>query len=116
MTFLAPRGSHLDWDMQKTLAPKLVSFPPLPLDTDAHTQHSSPPGTYVFIRRLVGADQVRVETREADNRPDGEEAHHGLQHSGLESRSRTGKAGGLSGCPRSQDDKRFGRETPTDTP
>lgn len=38
------------------------------------------PGTYVFIRGLVGADQVRVETREPHDGPDGEEADHGLQH------------------------------------
>lgn len=44
------------------------------------------PGTYIFIRRLVGADQVRVETREPHDRPDREEAHHGLQHGDPESR------------------------------
>lgn len=46
-----------------------------------------PPGTYIFIRRLVGADQVRVEAREPDDGPDGEEAYHGLQHGDLESRT-----------------------------
>lgn len=32
-TLLALRGSHLEWDVQKALVPKLF-FPPQPLDTD----------------------------------------------------------------------------------
>ena len=50
-----------------------------------------PTGTYVFIRGLVGAYQVGVETREPHDGPDGEEADHGLQHS---ARSQGGELAG----------------------
>lgn len=36
--------------------------------------------THIFIGGLVGADKVGMEAREPYDGPDGEEAHHHLQH------------------------------------
>lgn len=88
------KGSRLERDAWEESAPDLsLSFPPPGLSTaerpappplpPCHTQS----GTYIFICRLVGADQVRVEAREANDGPDREEADHGLQHGGAKSRS-----------------------------
>ena len=93
--FFAPKGSCLEWaDGRPWL---LTSSCPFPLGPWAQ-RNPWTARTYVFIRRLVGADQVRVEARESHDGPDGEEAHHGLQHSGLESRTRTGRRGELLEC------------------
>lgn len=45
--------------------------------------------THVLVGGLVGADQVRVEPRQPDNRPDGEETHHHLQDGAEQSQGQT---------------------------
>lgn len=73
----ASRGSHLERELERPGGPHLffLYFPP------KNMPMPHPTGTYVFIRGLVGAYQVRVETREPHDGPDREEADHGLQHS-----------------------------------
>lgn len=72
----ASRGSHLERELRRPGGPHLffLYFPP------KNMPMPHPTGTYVFIRGLVGAYQVRVETREPHDGPDGEKADHGLQH------------------------------------
>ena len=72
-----PRGSHLERGLGRPGCPHLffLYFP------QKNTPTPHPAGTYVFVRGLVGAYQVCVETREPHDGPDGEEADHGLQHS-----------------------------------
>lgn len=83
----SPRGSHLERELGRPGGLHLffLYFPP------KNTPVPHPTGTYVFIRGLVGAYQVGVETREPHDGPDGEEADHGLQHS---ARSQGGELAG----------------------
>lgn len=87
-------------------------FPPPRLTTQIPTCYKS--GTYVFVCGLVGADQVRVETREANDGPDGEEAYYSLQHSGgvKETNRRRSPIMGFSGLPERPDVRRRRVETP----
>lgn len=93
----------------------LSSLVPSPLGCRSHPG-PMPPGTHILIRRLVGADQVRVEPGEPDDGPDGEEAHHGLQHGDRESRKQTGRAGSALRPLGSRADVRLGQETPQAAP
>lgn len=70
-------GAHIWKGNLEDLAAPTSSFS---ISPPKNTPVPHPTGTYVFIRGLVGAYQVGVETREPHDGPDGEEADHGLQH------------------------------------
>lgn len=57
-----------------------------------------------------------MEPGEPDDGPDGEEAHHGLQHGDWESRKQTGRAGSTLRPLGSRADVRLGQETPQAAP
>lgn len=86
MSSSVPKVLTAGWDVGEKVTltspfPSLLRGMQIPCRHHADT-HVLPSGTYVFICCLVGADQVCVEAREANDGPDGEEAHHSLQHSG----------------------------------